>query len=84
MLGFATAPSKVTMQIQSKIVGALQGKKKGTRILDPDTVKRWQAGSLVDEIGLEGTETSTASGDSVSDDDDYTAINQDDNINSVK
>ena len=31
--------SKVALQIQSKIIGALQGKKKGARILDPDAVK---------------------------------------------
>ena len=69
--------SKVTSQIQSKMVGALQGKKKGARILDPDAVKQQQAGSLVDEIGLEGTKTLMASGNLVSNDEDYMAINQD-------
>ena len=65
------------MQIQSKMVGALQGKKKGARILDPDAVKQQQAGSLVDEISLEGTKTLMASGNLVSNDEDYMAINQD-------
>ena len=71
--------SKVASQIQSKIVGALQGKKKGARILDPDAVKQQQVGSLVDEICLEGTKTLMASSDLVSkdDDSDNMAINQD-------
>ena len=36
--------SKITMQIQSRIVGALQGKKKGAGILDADSINRRQAG----------------------------------------